>query len=95
MKAIENGLKRFEKGTKVINGTIALKGTRVKKSQRVAMSVIYDRLKNNLNNEIENGARFSKKECEALGLETNGSEYSFFYLDRKVITNERIIVYWK
>lgn len=95
MEAIKNGLKRFEKGTKVKCGSIVLKGTRVHKSQRVAMSVIYDRLKNNFNGEMDNGVKLSKQECKALGIETNGSDYSFFYLDRKVITNERIIVYWK
>jgi hypothetical protein len=94
MKAIENGLKRFEKGTRCSGSNLFLKGTRVKKSERLAMSLIYERLKNNTNNEIENGVTFSKIECDAIGL-TYNNDFGVFYLDRRVTDNKRVIIYFK
>ena len=94
MKAIVNGLSRFEKISKCSKSNVQLKGTRVPKSERLAMSLIYERLKNNVNNEIETGVKFSKSECDALGLQCNG-EFAFFYLDVKVTDNKRFIVYYK
>lgn len=95
MKAIENGLKRFEKGTKIVNGHIVLKRTRSpKKQHRTAMSVLYDRLKNNLNNELETGVKLSKRECEVLGLDC-ANEFAFYYLDRYVTDNSRVAIYYK
>lgn len=93
MKAIENGLNRFEKGSKVNGSNVSLKGTLVAKSERLAMQLIYERLKNNINNEIETGVKFSKSECESIGLQCNG-DFGFFYLDRKVTNNKRFIVYY-
>lgn len=94
MKAIENGLKRFEKGTKIKNGQIVLKGTRVPKTERTAMSVIYDRLKNNLKNEMVAGVKFSKEECNALGLDCY-NDYAYYCLDRLIHNNSRVFVYIK
>lgn len=94
MKAIVNGLSRFEKISKCLGSSVRLKGTRVPKSERLAMAVIYERLKNNINNEIETGVKFSKSECDVLGLQCNG-EFGFFYLDVKVTDNKRFIVYYK
>lgn len=94
MEAFKNGLARFEKGTKIINGNLVLKHTRVAKHRRTAMSVIFDRLRNNLNNEIETGVILTKTEAEALGLPCNGATGTY-YLDRRPTDNKRTIIYYE
>lgn len=93
MEAIKNGLARFEKGTKIANGSLVLKHTRVPSHIRTAMSVIYDRLRNNLENEMENGVVFTKAEAEALNLPC-AHETGTYFLDRRFDTNKRWIVYY-
>jgi len=90
--SIINGLARFEKKSKLIDGPLILKGTRVKKNQRTSMAIIYLRLKNNLNNEIKTGVKFTKLECDALGLPCS-NEFSIFYLDVNILSKKRYIVY--
>lgn len=91
---IENGLKRFEEGTKLLsNTTISLKHTRISKEQRFAMSYLYKRLKNNENNEMQTGVELSLDECEALGLGNNGRRLNYYHLDRRAMDNKRTIIF--